>query len=186
LGTQDFSHANSVYPLDEGRSLLMSFRNIQRVIKIDVATGRVVWQLGKGLDFEWVGSEPLVDRWFWDQHDAQPLPNGHILMFDNGNGRESPCLPSDYSRALELELDEQQMTVRNVWEHRVPYAPAMGEVIRMPNGNTFIAGGWSGQLTETTADGEEVWVMRWDVVNMLPNLAGGAPILATWDYSSEF
>jgi hypothetical protein len=181
-GTYDYSHANAVYPTDGGHSLLISFRNLSRVIKVDVATGEVLWQLGKDLDFEWISGEPEFEQWFYAQHDARELPNGHILMYDNGPGRVSECGGTPWSRALELEIDEEAMTVGLVWEHRIHYAAANGMVRRLPNENTMIFGGWNSLIVEATPEGEEVWRLHYASVFLLPNIYGGLPYPALWEY----
>ena len=77
---------------------------------------------------------------FYHQHHAQMLPNGHILLFDNGNFRPDNQ-GGRYSRALELELDFNTMQARKVWEYRNKpdlYASAVGSAVRLENGNTVL------------------------------------------------
>jgi hypothetical protein len=182
-GTIDLTHANNVFPSPEGDAVIVSLRNLSRVVKIDPTTGEVLWQLGKGYDFTWVGDEPPGERWFNMQHDARYLPNGHITMFDNGNCRDGDG--ELYSRALELAVDEASMTAWLVWEHRVPYAAAMGNVVRLDNGGTFIAGGWNGQLLEVSPEDEEIWRIQYPSLFQLPNISHGLPIQAPWVYDSD-
>ena len=65
----EWTHGNSVSELADG-NLLVSFRNISTVVKIDRKSSRVVWKLG---------APPLAG-----QHAPVELPNGNILIFDNG------------------------------------------------------------------------------------------------------
>jgi len=161
LATVDFSHGNSVVPLPEQDAFLLSFRNLKRIVKVDKTTGDVLWQLGEGLDFTWIGDEPEKERWFLYQHDPQWLGNNRLLLFDNGNCRyDFNCIAGPWSRAMELEIDEDAMNVRLVWEHRVPFSPAMGNVERMANGNTLVCSGATGEVYEVTPDGREVWSMN--------------------------
>lgn len=56
--------------------------------------------------------------WGWGSHSPIEAPNGHILAFDNGYVRHYNFInPEKYSRAVEYEVDEQNMTVRQVWEY---------------------------------------------------------------------
>jgi hypothetical protein len=76
------------------------------------------------------------------------LPNGHLLLFDNGNGR--PMTEGGlYSRGLELELDWDSMTAAKVWEYRhevvnsdgssvYKYSNSQGMAHRLENGNTLV------------------------------------------------
>ncbi|ASM38062.1 arylsulfate sulfotransferase [Campylobacter sputorum bv. paraureolyticus LMG 11764] len=61
----------------------------------------------------------------WTQHTAYVIPEKskdhlrHISTFDNGDSRgmEQPAMVSmKYSRAVEYEVDEKNMTVKQVWE----------------------------------------------------------------------
>lgn len=55
-------------------------------------------------------------EWSTGQHDAQVLPNGHILVFDNGLMRNfNPAF--SYSRAVEYAIDEENKTVRQIWQY---------------------------------------------------------------------
>src|SRR5690242_710919 len=76
------------------------------------------------------------------------LPNGHLLLFDNGNGRPA-AEGGVYSRALELELNRNSMTATKVWEYRHPlttsggtsayqFASAASSAQRLENGNTLV------------------------------------------------
>jgi outer membrane protein assembly factor BamB len=182
-GTIDFTHGNNVDPRTDEGAIVISLRNLSRVVKLDVDSGDVIWQLGEGGDFTWIGDEPAGERWFTDQHDAHFLPNGNLALFDNGNcraGNEDP-----YSRAVELAVDQTNMTVSLVWQHRVPYAGAMGNVVRMDDGNTFISGGWNGQLVEAAPNGDEIWRLQYPVVMQLPNISHGLLLPAPWVYGRD-
>lgn len=68
-------------------NILMSVRNISTVVMIDRKTGNVYWKLG---------APPLSG-----QHAPYVLPNGHVLLFDNGPHRLDASLP--FSRVLEID-----------------------------------------------------------------------------------
>ena len=54
--------------------------------------------------------------WVWGQHAAMPLPDGTIFIFDNGGNRGFDPQAPPYSRGVVYDVDEQAMTVRQVWE----------------------------------------------------------------------
>ncbi len=145
----DYVHGNSI-ELDSDGGLLLSSRAMNEVTKIDLETGKIVWRLGgKANEFDFVGDP---DR-FFAQHDARRLSNGNITIFDNH------AIPgSTFARAVEYEIEEENdtKTATKVWEHRSgAMSPAMGNVQRLPNGNTMI--GWGTfypTLSEVTADGK--------------------------------
>jgi len=159
-GTIDVTHANSI-DVDFDGNLLVSLRNTQEVIKIERKSGSVLWRLGgKKNQFTFI-RDPLKFSW---QHAARRLPNGNLLLFDNGFRREPQSV--SYSRALEYELDEINKTAKLVWEYRnTPdiFSYGLGYSQRLPNGNTFI--GWGAAvpaITEVTPQGREVFELSFE------------------------
>jgi arylsulfate sulfotransferase len=55
--------------------------------------------------------------WPWGQHAPKLLPNGDILLFDNGFNRQFKGSKSGFSRAVEYRVDEKARTVRQVWQY---------------------------------------------------------------------
>jgi len=56
-------------------------------------------------------------EWNWYQHSPQLIPNGDLMIFDNGDIRNyDPKLPQ-YSRAVEYKIDENKMTVQQIWSY---------------------------------------------------------------------
>ena len=55
--------------------------------------GEVVWKLGgRASDFTFVDTEEDPDRWALAQHTATELPNGDIMVFDNGAWAHQPVV----------------------------------------------------------------------------------------------
>ncbi len=140
----DWSHGNAVVYDPRDDSLIVSLREQDAVVKFSQETGELKWIIGPhdnwGPRFEQylltqVG-EPF--EWQYHQHAPKLLPNGNILIHDNGNFRASPFDPpldrqDNYTRAVEFEIDEQAMTIRQVWEYgkdaeEVLYSGAGGDV----------------------------------------------------------
>lgn len=141
-------HANSI-DVDPNGDFIVSCRFLNEVTKISRETGEILWRLGgKNNQFLFVNGT----RRFSYQHAARILPNGNLTLFDNGNHRS----PS-YSRAVEYELDEENMTATLVWQYRnTPdiFGNILGYVQRLPSGNTLICwGGTTPTLTEVRPDG---------------------------------
>ena len=154
----DLDHANSI-ELDAAGDYLVSFAAVTQVVKIDHVTGALRWRFGgRRNQFTLVG-DPLGG--FGIQHDVRLLPNGHLLLFDNGNFHNPP-----ESRAVEYALDTLAMTATLVWEfRRAPpvFAPFVGSVQRFQNGHTLIGYGAAGIMTEVSAQGTMVWQGQLDV-----------------------
>jgi hypothetical protein len=144
-GVQDdrseWTHGNGLAELPGG-DLLVSFRNISTIIRIDRRSGKITWKLG---------APPLSG-----QHAPTPLPNGNILIFDNGPHRLDETFP--FSRVIEVSPATKEI----VWKFQeaIPanfFSPRISNAQRLPNGNTLIDEGWSGRFFEVTSGGEVVW-----------------------------
>jgi outer membrane protein assembly factor BamB len=157
--TIDYSHTNAI-DLDLDGMLVISNRNMDEITKIDPATGDILWRMGgKNNEFTFIGDSL---GGFSHQHCVRVLPNGHFLLFDNGNYHSL-----SFSRAVEYVLDQDKKTATLVWQYRhTPdrYAFAMGSVQRLPNGNTLIGWGANTQTTatEVTPDGKVALEIKMD------------------------
>jgi hypothetical protein len=153
--TIDMQHSNSV-DVDTDGNFILSSRNLDEVTKINRATGQIMWRLGGAHNqFRLIGDT----LWFSHQHDVRRIANGNITLFDNGNGHEPR-----FSRAVEYRLNTDSMTATLVWSYKPDegfYSDAMGNVQRLPNGNTLIGYGDVPQRTadEVAPDGTRVFYM---------------------------
>lgn len=145
-------HVNAI-DLDTDGNLLLSLRNSDMVIKVDANDGRVLWRLGgKRNQFTFI-NDPRGG--FSHQHGIRRLPNGNILLFDNGNLHQPQA-----SRVVEYKLDESAKTAELVWEYlHEPslYAFALGFAQRIPNGHTLVCYGTESTLIEVDAAKGECW-----------------------------
>jgi arylsulfate sulfotransferase len=55
-------------------------------------------------------------EWPWYQHAPFIMPNGNIMCFDNGDNRNYTGIEK-YSRAVEYKIDEENMTIQQVWSY---------------------------------------------------------------------
>jgi hypothetical protein len=146
----DVFHANTVTRLKahpkglwKDGDLLVSLRTLDLVFVFDPADDQLRWSFGPG---ELLG-----------QHQPSPLPNGNILVFDNGvSGMGSPRRP--YSRIV--EIDPTTNTV--VWEYEAKrkhdfYSPAEGSCQLLPGGNMLVAEAEAGRAFQITRDKKMVW-----------------------------
>jgi hypothetical protein len=70
------------------------------------------------------------------QHDIRRIDNGNITLFDNGT-----LMPLRPATAKEYTLDENTLTATLVWsyvENPAAYSQSMGNMQRLPNGNTLV------------------------------------------------
>jgi hypothetical protein len=132
---------NGISEMPDG-NILLSFRANSTVVMIDRRTGAVYWKLG---------APPLSG-----QHAPYLLPNGHVLLFDNGPHRLDHSFP--FSRVLEINPATKEI----VWKYQdTPvwnfYSPRISNAQRLPNGNTLINEGSFGRFFEVTPEGDVVW-----------------------------
>ena len=145
----DVLHANGIefitaekaqnFPYGEPGDLLISFRNISAIAVLDPESEEIVW----------------ATRGPWiEQHDADLLPNGDIMLFDNyGNFEEK-----NLSRVLQFDPENMAIT----WSyHGTDEHPLSSDIRssaqRLPNGNTLITESNGGRMLEVTREGDIVW-----------------------------
>jgi hypothetical protein len=146
----NWTHGNSL-DFDADGNLLVSFRNLGEITKIDARTGAVIWRLGGNRNqFTFDGTPtPAFSR----QHSVRANAPGALLLLDNlGNPSES--------RAEHYALDERARTARLIRSHAA--VPAVvtqigGSVQRLPGGRTLVSFGTTGRVEEYDAAGRVVW-----------------------------
>ena len=141
---QDVFHANSVELLRRdvaglGRTgqLLLSVAALDLITVVDPETGEIVWEWGPG----------ELDH----QHHPSVLPNGHVLVFDNGRRR-------GYSRILEVDPSNGDI----VWSYSgTPredfFTATRGSVQQLPGDRYLIAHSDSGHAFEIDRSGRVLW-----------------------------
>jgi hypothetical protein len=146
-------HANSISETSDG-NLLVSMRHTSAIYKIDRKTGKVLWTLGgKHSDFQ-MGPGTT----FYYQHDAQPLGDGKVLLFDNGSSYTDRRHP--FSRLKVIQLDGTARTAtldHDVLHDKAILAVSQGNARRLANGNYFIGWGNREYFSEYTPQGQQLF-----------------------------
>ena len=146
---KDWTHVNSLVYQPWDDSYLVVARHLDALLKIDRASGELVWQMG-GLDddFTWIG-EPL------DHPHLSQTWEGGLVVFDNGDHREPQA-----SRVVELAIDEEARTVEVIWEHAQEdgeFLALLGDVKRLDDGHTLISWTDLGRLDQLDQSGQLIW-----------------------------
>jgi len=142
-----YIQVNSLWFDETDGNLILSCRNTSEVIKISRVTGDIVWRLqGKYNQFTFTNAIPgnSDPAYFQVQHHARRLPNGNLLIYDNGYSADSDPVYSftrPYSRAVEYVIDETSKTAKLVWQYR--HSPDIitykgGRADRLSGGHTII------------------------------------------------
>ena len=124
-GHTDWTHGNSMWIDEAENTILLCLRLQECILKIDRSTGEIRWILGEHTD--WPAHlqdkllQPIGDiQWPYHMHTPSITEDGTFLIFDNGvfgaRPFTMPKLPSEtYGRAVEYVINEEKMTVQQVW-----------------------------------------------------------------------
>ena len=159
-------HYNSIEPTPDGTAVVVSFRHLDAVLKIDKATGNIVWKLGgttTPASLDVVGDrefQPGGGGGFGGQHDARLLDADTVSIYDDGSGRARP------PRGVTYDIDETAGTATLVQTVRDPLESNVfccGSFRRLPGGNVVF--GWGGNangtpdITESTRAGARLFAL---------------------------
>lgn len=149
---EDMLHTNSVKPLPPSfaaifpqagpHTVLISSRNIDTIAVLDLDAEKIIWAM----------------RGPWArQHDARPLPNGNIMLFDDLGDFEH----GNHSRVLEFEPKPFKL----VWEFpgdtgEILDTEILGAEEKLQNGNVLITDSGTARMLEVTPDKKVVWEYR--------------------------
>lgn len=148
---RDWLHANSAQwmafpelsaqgPLYAPDNVLVSLRHQDLIAIVDFATGGLVWAWGRG----------QLRR----QHEAHWLPDGNILLFDNGDELRG------FSRVLVVDPRSERVVREWTAPRREDfYSRGRGTTQHLPGGNVLVANSNDGEVFEITPEGDVVW--RW-------------------------
>ena len=157
----DYAHINSVQVVDDA-DIIASFRGCSQVWRIDRETQAGEWLLGRSnrSDAEWeeegirmlkIVGDPHGE--FCGQHSARLIPNGHLVLFDNGwHCLEDPETGDTqrtdwgFSRVVEYALDIDNGEAVFVRQHCLgneceQFSEAQGHIHRMDSGHWLVSWG---------------------------------------------
>ncbi|HJR64981.1 MAG TPA: arylsulfotransferase family protein [Gemmatimonadaceae bacterium] len=149
----NWTHGNSI-DLDSDGNLLVSFRNLSEVTKIDTRTGAVIWRLGGRRNQLTFLDTPAPA--FAHQHGVRDMGAGTFVILDNiGNASES--------RAERYVVNEMARTARLA--HSYGSIPGVtthigGSVQPLAGGRTLVSFGTEGRVEEYDAQGRLTWSIQ--------------------------
>jgi len=126
------------YPMFHEGNWLISFRHGSMMFIIDRDTQKILWH----------AIDDQVPGRLEGQHSPLMLPNGHILVFDNGRYR-------GWSRLIEID----PLTLKILWEYKADgfYSKSAGFVQKLPNNDLLVTESNKGRVFELTLDKKIVW-----------------------------
>ena len=191
----DWFHGNGLAFDEAADAIIVSGRH-QGVVKLS-RSNKVIWLLAPHRGWNLAGDQtvltskllqpldaqgqPITDQavlegtanhpdfeWNWYQHAPELLPDGTLLLFDNGDQRNY-TYQERYSRAVIYRIDEQNMTVQQVWQYGkergnqtlapivsdVDYHPEQGTIAFMP-GAIWSQGAPHGRTVEVDIETRDI------------------------------
>lgn len=144
----DSEHGNAIIEDPTDNSIIVSLRHQNAVVKFSRATGQLIWLLGPhenwGAPWQPYLLTPVGTpfEWHYGQHSPVLTPQGTLMLYDDGNYRAEPfdapvADASNYSRAVEYQINQDSMEVTQVWEYgsEAPerlYTDKVGSAAPMP------------------------------------------------------
>jgi hypothetical protein len=148
----NWTHGNAL-DFDVDGNLIVSFRNLGEITKIDAASGAVIWRMGgRRNQFTFLDS-PFPA--FSGQHSARvSAPNALVILDNLGSPGES--------RAESYTMDEAARTARLA--HSYSSIPGVvtqigGSVQNLSAGRTLVSFGTAGRVEEYDAAGRVMWAI---------------------------
>ncbi len=183
----DWLHSNSLYFEENNAEIYYSNRHISRVSKISYPEGDLIWMMGLPENYMTNGNSHLCNNILFSwQHDVKVLPNGNILLYDNGNlSHQLFDLDLPRTRILEISIDSANFCSL-VWEYELPqelYAIGMGSTQILSNGNIQItSGNQCGTILEINRLGEIVWQAQLGLDDCQNSLYKGFRVKSLYPY----
>lgn len=126
--SDDWFHNNSVWLDEERDELLLSGRHQDAVAVLNYKDGTLKYIVGSpegwSEDMQKYFLKPVGDNfeWQWEQHAAKALPNGDMIIFDNGNNKtkdHDAQVPAEqsYSRSVIYRIDREAKTIEQIWQY---------------------------------------------------------------------
>lgn len=146
----NWTHGNAL-DLDSDGNLVVSFRSLSEITKIDVESGDVMWRMG-GLRNQFVFLDAPTPA-FARQHGVRLTGEGRLLLLDNSGD-------ATQTRAERYEFDARGGVARLIGS--LGPTPAVraqlgGTTQDLPGGRALVAFGDGGKVQEYDAVGNVVW-----------------------------
>jgi hypothetical protein len=187
-GNPDWTHFNGVAYNPELDQIVVSVHAFSEFWIIDHSTttaqaaSHAGGRSGKGGDLLYRWGNPRAyragtqaDQKLFMQHNAHWIPRGlpgegHLLVFNNGNGRPDGTYSSVDELVLPVDSQGRYSSTpgkaygpdKPVWSYSAPkkndfHSSFISGTQRLPNGNTLICSGANGTIFEVTPSKEIVW-----------------------------
>jgi len=153
LAAQDWTHTNSMLYSSQDDAYYLGSKNLDAVVKVDRASGEVLWQVG-GRDSDVAFDEADL----WSHGHLSQVWDGGMVIFDNG-AHHDPQISSIREYAWDLEAGTMEL-VFDYPDPRGRYVKLLGDARKLPSGNYLGAWTSAGLITEVDPNGELLWQLE--------------------------
>ncbi|WP_088186734.1 aryl-sulfate sulfotransferase [Desulfosporosinus sp. FKA] len=167
----DWFHNNAVWYDKKTNTLTLSGRHQDAIINLDYETGNLNWIIGdpEGWPQDMVDNyffTPVGDGdfdWQYEQHACVVLPDGDIMVFDNGHFRSKNkenyrANKDNFSRGVRYRIDTDKMTIEQIWQYGKErgadfFSPYICNVEYYNEGHYMVHSGGIGYENGVTSEG---------------------------------
>jgi len=145
----NFTHGNGL-GFDTDGNLLLGFRSLSEITKVNAATGAVIWRFGGLANQFTVANDP--SNGFFRQHGVRAAGAGRIQALDNA--------ASTPSRLVRYQVDAGTMTATMDWQFidaPATWTAVGGSTQYHPDGHATVSFGQAGRVIEVDGSGNRVW-----------------------------
>jgi hypothetical protein len=155
LDIQSYCGSNTLSWNQTDDTILISLYSQETIVEFDHATGETLRYFGHAPG-AWQ-FDPPESAFYW-QHGGHFTEAGTLITSSHVSDSSDECVVREYS------LDASNEVLQEVWSFGVGLgveSESMGEVHRLPSGNTLHNYGAGARLREVTPDGTVVWDLEW-------------------------
>lgn len=164
----DWAHVNAFEYIEDEYCVIVSFRNIHTIAKIDMTSKQIIWLLANPdfykntLQRNKVLTPDTDVKWFFQQHGVKILKRKNttdkkiitLALFDNHTANRRPVDyfdESENSSVKIFEIDENEMSVKMTHSLDVPMSATRSNIDAELTDNTNIIYGMSANLEKAYA-----------------------------------
>jgi len=147
----NFTHGNGI-GFDSDSNLILGFRSLSEVTKVDRNTGAVIWRFGGLRNQFTIQNDPkgVFER----QHGVRWAGPGQVQMLDNGLAS-----PSRFVRYLLNPATQEALMEWQFIDAPDTWTPVGGSTQYHPDGHGTISFGRAGRVVEVDEAGNQVWAL---------------------------
>ncbi len=170
-GVANGTHMNGFAWNSQQQQFIFSFRNNSTLLKVDKATGDVIYRL-RGDE----GTPFGVEANFYNQHSPVYTSSGNVLLYNNNAPPKTEKAGVHYPHIMIMNIPDGKSTPRLLWEYECVmkeypdgWIGKEGYAGQLPNGNILVCVGGANKIFEVTPGKKVVWEMNCEMYSSREN-----------------